>query len=158
MRILKISGLVLGLCVSFTANSAFSQDAATKGNADKAGAAKTMYLTASVYKGDHNCDEASANCCASGYHMCDAMEIYGKRIETAIDKRLTCPGGGLGWVDSKDEAHRKSYPNCNDWASPAPDVSGAYRGMYDTGINLWVLQTYGESACDNKISVWCCRD
>jgi hypothetical protein len=86
------------------------------------------------------------------------MEVYGKRIETTVDRRLISPGGGLGWVDSKEEAHRDAYLDCNDWTSPTPDVYGAYRGMYDMGIKVWVLQTYGEFACNGEIGVWCCRD
>jgi len=117
----------------------------------------TMYQTSATFAGNHNCDDSPATCCASGYHMCDASEIQGSRVETSGTGRDTTPGGvGDGWLDRKSGLTSAAfYSDCSDWSS---NSGSFYGGIYGYAGQSESNAAFGYHPCSESYQVWCCGD
>ncbi len=129
-----------------------STSAATKGYVDAAAGAKSIYLTSAVRAGNHNCDDTPANCCASGYHLCYANELYGRTIERTGTGRAASPGNTRG--DVRTDAN-VSEEDCTGWSSVGAGIDDrTYCVLFNAGLGC------GESAstCGLAYPQWCCQD
>jgi hypothetical protein len=127
----------------------------------------TIYLTASTFAGNHDCDDNPGTCCAAGYTMCRAWQliIFDPRIdtiETTGTGRNTNPNNLPGWV----EGGGSTYYSCNDWTSNSSGSYGTTFNLYTDGENNWAGfgNTYTAGlggwlrTCDQLQYVWCCKN
>ena len=116
---------------------------------------KSMYMTSATQDGSHNCDDVPGNCCATGYHLCYAPEMFGRDLEITGTGRNTAPGGKYG--DVRIDICTATA-DCTGWTTIATTddrVAGIISGATnDTGM------TFNTTAdmCDDLKSQWCCMD
>jgi len=127
-------------------------DAATKAYVDaSAGGGPSMYMTASTRQGNHNCDDVPSTCCATGYHMCRSLEMYGRTLEvTGTDRRGR--SSALTYLADFDNGNGSSM-DCIGWTS-ASTSSDHYRNKKRADMT----GTCSSAQCDNVAPQWCCTD
>jgi hypothetical protein len=122
----------------------------------------TIYLTASTFQGNHNCDDNPATCCATGYTMCRAWQLLNfdpriDNIETTGIGRNTNPINQRGWVES-------GVVNCRDWERIGEEEGGAIGTLRTdgegnlTGFGHYIEGQLDVGPCSGRHYVWCCRN
>jgi len=128
----------------------------------------TAYLTSTTRSAAHNCDNTPSTCCASGYHLCYAYEIYGANIEISGTNRNISPGNILGDVRTDTNTQ---ITDCSGWTGDSNGQAGWYRAscrlvtLFTTTPTVLspVECVYGGMdgfACySNRLQPqWCCSD